>query len=159
MSQILDNIYENMREKEVHVAKVRLKKINVDSIHQNISKSCWHYGIKDEVIIKNNEMLLIKLTGEKRTMILKYHKTDVVLWDELEKLMKVMEFQGVERAVYITTGIFDAGIKEYSSQSNLASSLQLVDCVKFVRKQLGLMGSVSKCITKDKICFMEYMPE
>lgn len=159
MSQILDNIYESMREKEVHVAKARLKNIKVDSIRQNISKSCWRYGIKDEVIIKNHEMLLIKLTGKKRTMILKYHKTDIVLWEELEKLMKIMESQGVEKAVYITTGTFDVSIKEYSSQSNLIKSLQLVDSVKFVRKQLGLLGNVSKCITKDKICFMEYMPD
>jgi hypothetical protein len=159
MNEIIDTIYGHMREKEVRVAKSRLKKIKIDNIFQSISKSCWCYGIKDEIIFKNYNMLLIKLTGKKGTIIIKYHRTDKVFIDELERLAKVMESQGVDRGVYITTGEFDSSIKKYCLKSSFRKNVELVDYIKFIRKQLSLFGSAAERINKDNICFMEFIPD
>lgn len=159
MSKIFNTVYVKMREKEVGIAKRRLQRIMIDSVFQSISRSCWHYGIKDEVLIKNHEMLLIKLTGKKNTSILKYHKTDMVFLGQFEKFLLDMECNEVSKGIYITTGTFHRNVKRYCNLFSSIENVQLVDYSEFLIKQLGLLGSAADTIKKERISFMEYMPD
>lgn len=151
MKGIINSLYFTIRRREVRASQAKLKKITISGIMQNISKTCWNYGIKDEIIIKNENILIIKLTGGKKTILLKYHKTDLAGSDEFESLLTLMRSLGIDKAVYITTGSFDEKIHKHKN-------IKLIDGLKFIRGQLGLSGRAWMRITRDKICFVQYMP-
>jgi hypothetical protein len=151
MKGIINFLYFTIRRKEVRAAQAKLNKIKISGIMQNISKTCWNYSIKDEIIIKNENVLIVKLTGDKKTILLKYHKTDMADPDAFESLFTLMQSLEIDRAVYIATGSFDKKIHKYKN-------IKSVDGIKFIRGQLGLSGRAWKRITRDKICFAQYMP-
>lgn len=158
MLTVLDHVYLKLRREEIMQAENILKRIKTDNVLQSINKNCWEYGIIDEVKMKNKEILLIKISDKKKTVLLKYHKKDAVSWEEFEKFMLSVQIYEAGKGVYITTGLFDSKIKEYCSQSAAGKNVQIVDKFRLIQNHIGLVGKASQRISKDKLCVMKYIP-
>ncbi len=147
MRVIVDNSYLNCKKSEIYKAKVKLKKISIDEVLDNITKSCWNYNIQYKIILKNPHMLLMELTGERKKFLFKYHKKDKVLLKDYEEFLNCLEGCNVHRGIYITTGFFEEQINKYEANI-LFKKVQKIDVIKFIKKQLDI----------NRISFLEYLP-
>lgn len=158
MESILNSLYMKFRKKEVSRARLKLKKIKTDDVMQCINKNCWKYGINDEIVLKNNDVLVVRLSGKNRSTIIKYHKVDMVFWDDFLKFLNEIDSYEVKHGVYITTGVFENSILKNYRYKVIDKKIKFVDGITFIRYQLGLKGKVSERIAKNKLCFMKYFP-
>lgn len=133
---------------KVNKLKLKLNRIKIDAITRNITQSCWNYNIQYKILLKTSDLLLIKLIGDNKRVLLKYHKKNKVELREYEKFLYDLDQFNVEKGVYITTGIFDCKIDEYDS-GIFNRKVQRINNTKFIRRQASL----------DKLSFLEYLPQ
>lgn len=148
MSGVVDGIYLKIRENELYRGKLKLKKIGMDYIVKNITKSCWSYNIQYEVFLKTSNMLVIKLAGREETVLFKYHKKDKVLLSDYNNFLYYLDNCNIKRGVYITTGVFEENINK-DLRSILNKRVKRIDGIKLIKKQLRT----------DKLSFLEYLPQ
>lgn len=127
--------------------KMKLKKVSISEISDNITKSCWNYNIQYEMILKDSHTLLIDLIGREKEILLKYHKKDIITENDYERFMSYLESYEIERGIYITTGFFQKPI--YNNLHNyLHRRIKKIDIEKFIKKQPNI----------DKLSFLQYLP-
>lgn len=158
MLTLLDSIYYKLRREEIERAYTRLKRIKVDTILQNLTKQCWKYNIQYELIIKTKEILIIKLIGFKETVVLKYHKTNVVSKDEIDFFMAELDENNADKGVYITTGEFESREKLTFRTLFTKRDLILEDYYTFIKSNLGIRGKTIKDFNIYKLNFYKYFP-
>jgi hypothetical protein len=158
MLALFDTIYYNLRREEIEKASIRLKRIKIDTILQRVAKLCWKYNIQYEIILKTNEMLIIKLIGNIETVAFKYHKTDMVLRKEVDFFLSKLDEIRASKGVYITTGEFER-IEKYRVRNIFSKK----DCIlenklAFIKKHLGLRGKAANELKIDRLKFYKYLP-
>ncbi|NMM63243.1 hypothetical protein HBE96_11245 [Clostridium sp. P21] len=132
---------------ELYRAKTKLKKVSINEVLNNITKSCWNYNIQYEIILKNSDKLIIKLIGREKKLLLKYHKKDSIMMRDYEEFLNWLEHCKIERGIYIATGFFEKKI--YSDECNLFhNKVKKIDVEKFIKKQMNI----------DRLSFLEYLP-
>jgi hypothetical protein len=144
---LLDKSYFNWKKTKLYKAKIKLKKISISEISDNITRNCWKYNIQYQIILKSSDTLLIKLIGKEKKLLLKYHKKDVVMFTDYERFLNCLENYELERGIYITTGFFKK--QTYNNINNIFHKrVKKIDADKFIRKQINI----------SKLSFLEYLP-
>lgn len=154
---VLYRLYYKLRKKEIEKAKVRLKKMKIDTILQCLTKECWKYGIQFELIIKTNEYFTISLLGRKKRFLLKYHNSDMVFFEDFNKFVFDVEMSGPSKALYITTGVFEPKIIKQHSGMLFNRRIKIYDNLMFIKSQLGLTDTV-ELFSKKQLKFFNYLP-
>lgn len=152
-------IYSRLRRNEIKRAKILIRKIKTEDVFDSITKSCWKSGIQYETLIKNPDMLDIKLKGRKEVVLIRFHKIDMVFSEDYEKFILRMEVNDVKKGIYITTGVFEGKImKMHRKIFHLHRSVKEVDNFNFIKSQLGLYGSATEVFKNNKLKFFKYLP-
>lgn len=148
MGGIVEKAYLRIRQDELYRRKLKLKKINIDSITEDITKDCWNYNIQYEIFLKTSNLLIIKLIGTERTILFKYHKKDRVLLRDYREFLNRLDICKVERGIYITTGVFEENINK-DEKGIFGKRVKKVDGIKLIKRQLKF----------NKLSFLEYLPQ
>lgn len=148
MNSLIDKAYTNSKEQEIYRGKAQLKKINIDVIAENITKSCWNYNIQYQIFLKTSNLLIMKLIGIEKTTLFKYHRKQKVSLRDYEEFLRYLDICNIEKGIYITTGIFEESINK-SIKSIFGRRVQRVDGVKLIKRQLRA----------NQLSFLEYLPQ
>jgi hypothetical protein len=156
---LLNTVYGRIRRNEIKKAKVMIKKIRIDMIFDSITRNCWKSGIQYETLMKNAEILDIKLKGRKEVVLIRFHKADMIFIEDYERFIIEMEVHGVKRGTYITTGVFEGKIIKINSKVySLSRQVKVIDFFDFIKSQLGLYGIASEVFKSKKLRFYKYFP-
>jgi hypothetical protein len=155
----LNNIYSRLRREEIKKAKVLLKKIETDIIFDSITKSCWKNGIQFETLMKNREILEIKLKGRKEAVLFRFHKIEMIFLEDYERFVLNMEVCGAKRGIYITTGVFEGKIlKNYKKIFPFYGTIKIIDNFYFIKSQLGFFGTSEEVFKRKNLKLFKYLP-
>lgn len=159
MLSVMDSLYCSIRREEFRKLSRIIRRLTVDKFYEVLTKNCWEFGIQYEILIKNNEILEIKLSGMKRQSILKYHTTAMVFEDEYEKFVNTLARHDIYKGIYITTGIFDFEVIQ-KSKGVIPSKrkVKLEDCFSFYRKQMGLFRGADEVFKAKNFKLYRYLP-
>jgi hypothetical protein len=156
---LLKFIYTEVRKNEIEKASIMIKKLKTDHVFNSITKSCWKYDIQYETVIKNGEILELKLRGRKEAVLIRFHKVDKVFLEDYQRFTTNMEVHGVKRGIYITTGDFeDCIMKHYKKGIPFFRPIKLVNSFDLIKSRLGLHGSAGDVLRCKKIKFFRYLP-
>jgi hypothetical protein len=143
-----------VRRKEAIKAKNMLKKIKIDTIYEILTKYCWKYGMQYDILVKNVELMIIRLCGSKEVILVSFSKAEIVYVKEFEQFtMQINMYEG-NKAVYITTGIFEEGIENNYKQFDV----ELVDGFHFIKSQIGITSNAEEVFKYNKFKFYRYLP-
>ncbi|ERI94233.1 hypothetical protein HMPREF1982_01245 [Clostridiales bacterium oral taxon 876 str. F0540] len=158
MRTLLDSVYYKLRREEIEKASTRFRRIKTDTILKNLSKLCWKYNIQYEIIIKTRDILVIRLTSVRETVVLKYHNCSMVSSKEIDAFMNELDEVEANRGIYITTGYFET--RERQSFKNLffKKDILLEDGLTFIKGQLGLTKKTIDSFKISKLDFFKYLP-
>jgi len=159
MINLLDSLYYQLKKDEIEKASTILKRIDIDTIFQNLSKLCWKYNIQWEVVIKTNYILKLKLRGNYQIILFKYHKIEMVSLEEIESFMNELDEINANKGFYITTGEF---IRRNNGSNKLSlnkKDLILEDNFNFIKNNLGLKGRANEDFKIKKFNFYKYLPK
>lgn len=159
MVNILDSLYYQLKKDEIKKASTILKKIDIETIFENLSKLCWKYNIQWETIIKTNYLLKLKLTCHNQIVMLKYHKTDMVTLEQIDSFLNELDKTKANKGFYITTGEFERKNKNNHRISLKKKDLILEDSFIFIKNNLGLIGRAKDDFTIKKLNFYKYLPK
>lgn len=151
-------MYYKLRKDEIAKAKYMLKRMKTEVILDIITKCCWRYSIQYEILIKNLEILEIKLKGSNETVLLKFHKSGMVFHEDYEKFLLAMDVHGVRRGIYITSGVFEGRILKQHKNVFSKKKVIIQDNFHFIKGQLGLKESAHNVFKLKKIDFFKYLP-
>lgn len=136
-----------------------IKKIRIDMIFDSITRSCWKSGIQYETIMKNAEILDIKLKGRKEVVLIRFHKAEMIFVEDYERFIIEMEVHGVKKGTYITTGVFEGKIIKTNNKAFPHSrQVKVVDYFNFIKSQLGMYGMAAEVFKTKKLRFYKYLP-
>jgi hypothetical protein len=156
MVTLLNKIYYKARKEEIEKANIRFRIIKIDTIMESLIKLCWKYNLQYEVIIKTNDMLTIKFIGNQEAILLKYHKTDMVLKEAVDFFMNEIDENRANKGVYITTGKFEKSFKQGMISKN---DCVLEDGFTFIKRHLGIKGKAVKAFKIENLNFFKYLPQ
>lgn len=159
MTELFNKIYLKLHFSEIKIAKLILRKVSIEDIYSNISKSCWLYGIQQQIILKNSDRLIIELISisKKHRLILEYHRCEMVFEDDYDIFENYLCRYDVKKGVYITTGIFEEYLFK-KSRHNFQNNIKLIDGTDFVIKQLCINKNTNGRINKNTLSFLKYLP-
>lgn len=158
MVNLYNKIYFKLREKEVRKAKVIIKRLDLEEIDKRISKICWNNGIEYESILKNSEVLLLLLSGNKEKVLFKFEKKDMIFVEQFDSYLDFFYKYSATRGVYITTGVFEQRIKDVCSFIPIYKKIKLVDRYNLIRNQLGVSGKALEEVKGSKLNLYKYLP-
>jgi hypothetical protein len=159
MRTLLNKVYYKLRKEEIEKASTRFKRIKIDTILEMLTKICWKYNIQYKVIIKASDMLTIKLIGNRETVVFKYHKTDMVLKDDVDFFMNELDENKAHKGVYLTTGRFEQ-LKGLRCRDLVTKKdCMLEDGFVFIKRHIGLRGKAVRKFKIDKLNFFKYLPQ
>jgi hypothetical protein len=127
-------------------------------VFKNLTKNCWIYGIQYEVIIKDRLTLEIKLIGKREKVLLKFNKNLVVFKEDYNNFVDLVELMEVDKAYYITTGVFQAEIYKLNSWKLSYPKIILEDSKAFLKRQLWSKKKYNEHLKYDKLDFNRYLP-
>ncbi len=159
MRKLLSRIYYELRKEEICKASTRFKRIKIDTILQSLTKLCWKYNIQYEIIIKTSDVLIMKLIGVQETVVFKYHKTNMVVKEDIEFFMNELDEKKAQRGVYISTGEFQKVEGSILKSLFLKKDCMLEDSTAFIKRHLGMRGTAAKNFKTDRLNFFKYLPQ
>lgn len=159
MRTLLNTIYCKLRKEEIEKARTKFKMIKIDTILQSLTRLCWKYNIQYEVIIKTSDMLIIKMIGMQETVVFKYHKTDMVLKEDIDLFMNEIDENSACKGIYITTGKFQKIEGIQSKDITAARDCILEDGTAFIRRHIGIKGEARRSFKIDMLNFFKYLPQ
>ncbi|GKU26458.1 hypothetical protein [Clostridium folliculivorans] len=127
-------------------------------VFRNLTKNCWIYGIQYEVIIKDRLTLEIKLIGKREKVLLKFNKTLVVFKEDYNSFIDLVELMEVDKAYFITTGVFQAEIYKLNSWKLSYPKVFLEDSKAFLKRQIWSKKKYNEHLKYDKLDFNRYLP-
>ncbi|MDP4090643.1 MAG: hypothetical protein Q8930_15435 [Bacillota bacterium] len=160
MLSILDSIYCGIKRDEIRKLGKTIQRLSVNSFYEILTKDCWEFGIQYETLVKNNEVLEIKLWGVKRRNIIKFHRCAIVSVEELDKFVNTLERHEVNRGIYVTTGSFELNIIRKQKKAIPSKvKVKLEDGFSFYRKQAGWLGNAVEALKIQNLKLYRYLPE
>lgn len=159
MRTLLNKVYYKLRKEEIERASTRFKRIKIDTILLILTKICWKYNIQYEIMIKTSDMLTIKLIGNQETVMLKYHKTDMVLKDDVDFFMNELDENKAHKGVYLTTGRFEQPKGFRCRDLVIKKDCMLEDSFVFIKRHIGIRGKAASNFKIDKLNFFKYLPQ
>lgn len=157
MQRVFDSVYLKLRKEEIEKARFRLKNIKMDSVLQNITKSCWKFNLPYEIYLKTKDCVVIKLLGLSESVLIKYHNRDLVSISDINAFINEIDGTGADRGIYITTGRFKIR-KKYVSLLEKEKNIILEDGTSFIIEQLGIQGRVEEALKENRLKFYKYFP-
>lgn len=157
MQRVFDSMYLKLRKEEIEKARFRIKKIKIDSVLQNITKSCWKFNLPYEIYIKTKDCVVIKLFGLNESVLIKYHNSEVVFINEINAFLNEMDETNADRGIYITTGRFRMS-KKYMYSLGKVKNIILENGTSFIINQLGIQGRVEEELKETRLDFYKYFP-
>lgn len=159
MFTLLDSIYYRFKKEEIEKARAKLKMVKIDTILENLTKICWKSNIEYKIIIKTSHMLTIKFVGMKQTVLFKYHKTDMVLKEEMDFFMSELDENKAHKGVYITTGEFEK--KMNMSRRRLFPKKDIIfqDGYSLIKEHLSTIWGDLDFINRNMFKFFKYLPQ
>lgn len=154
----LNNLFYKINKNAIDRAIIKLKKIPIDVVMENITKNCWKYGIQLEVIIKNKNELVVKLSGRKQVFLLKFQKAVMVFTEEYNEFVNTANILNVNKAIYITTGVFQQEIYKLNHLMIFSAKVLLQDNYKFIKKQIWINKKFNYNLKYKNIEFYRYLP-
>ncbi|GFP77527.1 hypothetical protein bsdtw1_03684 [Clostridium fungisolvens] len=127
-------------------------------VFKNLTKNCWIYGIQYEVIIKDRLTLEIKLIGKREKVLLKFNKTLVVFKEDYNSFIDLVELMEVDKAYFITTGVFQAEIYKLNNWKLSYPKVFLEDSKAFLKRQIWSKKKYNEHLKYDKLDFNRYLP-
>ncbi|MBK1810453.1 hypothetical protein JHL18_07380 [Clostridium sp. YIM B02505] len=127
-------------------------------VFKNLTKNCWIYGIQYEVIIKDRLTLEIKLIGKREKILLKFNKTLVVFKEDYNNFIDLVDHMEVDKAYFITTGVFQAEIYKLNSWKLSYPKIFLEDSKAFLKRQIWSKKKYNEHLKYDKLDFNRYLP-
>jgi hypothetical protein len=156
---LLNKAYYRLRKSEISKAKSMLKRVKVDFIFEGLTKSCWKNGLEYETLMKNNEVLEIRVKGRKEEVLIKFHKANMVFLEDYERFLLMMETLGIKKGVYITTGVFEGRIIRNNKKAfPFTNNVKIEDNYAFIKSQLGIHVSAADVFKNKKLTFYNYLP-
>ncbi|MCM8711865.1 hypothetical protein M2651_12745 [Clostridium sp. SYSU_GA19001] len=159
MAQLLDFLYYKLREKEIERARIQLKIIKIDTILKYLTKICWKSNIDYKIIIKTSDMLIIRFTGIKETVLFKYHKAEMVLKEEMNFFVSKLDENKAHKGVYITTGKFEQTISYSRQNLFIKRNIMFKDGYSIIKEHMCILGENSDIIEVNKFNFIKYLPQ
>ncbi|WP_125152870.1 hypothetical protein [Clostridium rectalis] len=158
MLNLYKKIYFSARRQEIVKAKSILKRIEIEDILNNISKVCWDSGIEYEIILKNSQQLFLKIIGKRESILFKFSKKDMIFIEEFENFIGELYKNDINKAVYITTGVFDMNIRKRCSVMPTYRKIKLIDKYDFIKDQLGIYGKAEDEFKVNRLKLFKYLP-
>lgn len=155
MNSIIKSIYFKLRREELIKARKKLKKTDITSVYNTISRICWKNNVRYKLLFKNEDILAMKLKGTFESVIIWFHHTNLVDVEDYNRFIIDVENNKSERGVYITSGNFVKYIHEINKDNN---NIVLEDNKSFLIKQLGLNFNTDDIFKKQYLNFYRYMP-
>lgn len=159
MIGLFNKIYLKLHFKDIKISKLILRKVSIEDIYLNINKSCWLYGIQQQIILKNSDRLIIELisASKKHKILLTYHRCEMVFEDDYDMFENYLYKYDIKKGIYITTGIFEESLFK-KSKHNFEKNIKLLDGTDFVIKQLCTIKNPNGRISKKTLNFLRYLP-
>jgi hypothetical protein len=159
MFKLPNGLYYKLRKEEIDRATIKLKRMKIDTMLQNLSRICWKNNVKYHVIIKTGEVLTILLSGYSERVVFKFHKADLVSRKEMDLFLNEIDEYRAQRGFYVTTGGFEK-IKDYKIRKlPLKKDTSFEDNIMFLKGQLGISKRLSENFTETKIDLFRYLPQ
>lgn len=159
MNSLVDKVFYRIRRKELRSLKRALKIIQVDNFYETLTKSCWKLEIHYSLIVKNSDILEIKLCRGKKEVIIKFHKTLMVFMEDYERFVATLSRHNVKKGIYITTGVFEHKvIRNNRSKIPTEKKVKLEDMFSFGRSQIGLLGKSQDMLRSRRLNLYKYLP-
>lgn len=160
MLSLIDSLYCSIRKDEIRKLRKIMRRLTVENFFEALTKSCWEFGIQYEILIKNNDLLELKLSGLRRQNIVRFHRCDMVFTDDYERFINTLVRNDVNKGIYITTGVFEFKIvKSHKKLTPSNRKVRLEDCISFCRKQMGFFKREAKILKTRNLRLYRYLPE
>lgn len=134
-----------------------LNKLSIDKIFHDLVKVCWKNNIQYHVILKNNEVLMMYLTGRKDSVLLNFSKEKMIFEETFEYFLTQTLKYNPKRSIFITVGIFENKIIK-SPTLVIHKNIKLVDRYTFIRHQVGFTGNIYNNLKENDFKFYRYLP-
>lgn len=134
-----------------------LDRLNIDKILNNLVKVCWKNNIQYHSIFKNNEVLMLYLSGKEDKVLLTFSKEKMIFEEVFQCFLTQVLKYNVKKAIFITTGVFEAKIIK-SSNLFIYGNIKLIDKYTFIRHQLGIFGDEYNNLKEESLKFYKYLP-
>ncbi|MCY6484408.1 hypothetical protein OW763_08560 [Clostridium aestuarii] len=155
---IWDTLYFKIRKKEITKSRYRLRRIKIDTILNILIRNCKEKNIKYNIIDKTHNVILIELIGKRKKILLKYHIADIIFIDEYNSFLSKVKKVNPHKAIYITTGVFEAKIHKLQHRIVFPKKVTLEDYSYFMKTQLGIIEKTIYIFKQKKINFYKYLP-
>jgi hypothetical protein len=156
---VVDNLYNVVRKKEIIRLRKIIRNLKVDLFYAALTKGCWKFGIQYEILVKNIDVLEIKLRRGKKELIIKFHKTLMVFMEDYDRFLATLKRYEVSRGIYITTGVFEQKIiNSYRRGVSFDNKVKLEDMTSFGRGQLGWNGRSEDVLKEKTLKLYKYLP-
>lgn len=159
INNIFSQIYFENKSEEIRRGRSKLKRMKIDSIIRILDKNCKMKGVEYVILEKNYNSVSLHLKGKYKENLFRYHRTDMVFKEDYEEFLNAMKNQGINKGIYITTGVFEAGLHKRENRTWFFKKIVLEDYRYFFKRQLGLRGRVSDLFKNKKISFYKYLPD
>lgn len=134
-----------------------LNKLSIDKIFQGLVKVCWKNNIQYHIILKNNEVLMVYLTGKKDSILLNFSKEKMIFEETFECFLAQTLKYNPKQSIFITVGIFENKIIK-SPTLVIYKNIKLVDRYTFIRHQVGFTGNIYNNLNENNFKFYRYLP-
>ncbi len=156
--KVFNYLYYAKNKKRIELSKSKLKRITIDTVYEIITKNCWKYGIQYEVVVKNKELLDIRLQGSKTSKLIRFHKNNMVFIQDYNNFKSLMYVLEVKKGIYITTGVFEEKVFKANHNFFNDKSIKLEDNFDFIKKQIVMNPKHKNHIVYQYIDFQRYLP-
>lgn len=159
MYSFFDKLYNIIRKDEIGCGKIMMKKINIDTVFNALTKECWKNGIQYKTILKDGSSLIVRLIGRKQIILFKFHKTDMVFVEDYEKFISLIGIHSASKGIYICTGVFEGKVeKDFVTKFHFLDGIKIEDGFHFVKRHIGLRQKVIDIFKNNKFNFLVYLP-
>jgi hypothetical protein len=161
MLRVFDIIYFKLRKKDIEKAKKRFKKLTISKFFEILTKDCWKYNVQYSIIIKTVDLLIVNLTGRRNSYIFIFNKTELVIYEDYRRIVKMIDNYYIKKCIYISTGNFENRIfEEYKRiPRKYKRYLKLIDGFHFIKEQLGWKKNINGILNQYKLKLLGYLPD
>lgn len=142
---------------EENKALSMLNKLSIDKIFHSLVKVCWENNIQYHVVLKNNEALMMYLSGKEDSVFLNFSKEKMIFEEIFECFLTQALKYNAKKSIFITMGIFDNKIIK-SPTLVVHRNIKLIDRYTFIRHQIGFTGDIYNDLKENNFKFYKYLP-
>jgi hypothetical protein len=135
-----DSLYYKYNKSAVDEAIKYIKKLSVKKFIDWYIKSLTEKHDDFKIVIQNSEYTDILTWSGNTRYLFRYHKCQMVFSDQFDSFETLIDINKVNKAFYITCGMFEEKILRHKKTSNMLSNCKLytIDGFHLVKRILGL---------------------